>query len=78
MGTQYWMWNMTEWNVTSDGAWTPWIFEDQLGGYTNKWQCGEQQNISLITVHSAGHEIPWYKPLKALQVFENFLNGVYS
>eukprot|EP01084_Bolivina_argentea_P305385 527562_1 len=78
MGTQLWMNNMTEWKLTSDGRWKPWIFEGQTGGYQTKWKCGDNQNISLVTVHSAGHEVPWFKPMKALSVFEQYLNGVFS
>eukprot|EP01084_Bolivina_argentea_P106692 190870_1 len=78
MGTQYWMNNMTKWNLTHDGAWKPWIFKQQTGGYQTKWNCGKQQNISLVTVHSAGHQVPWFKPMKGLYVFEQFLKGSYS
>ena len=81
MGTQYWMWNMTRdggWNVTSDG-WRAWYLNEQTGGYKVKWNCGQNgQNISLITVHSAGHEVPWYKEEKSLYVFENYLKGAFS
>ena len=79
MGTQYWMWNMTQWNVTSDGHWNAWYLNGQTGGYRNKWKCGPNgQNISLVTVHSAGHQVPWFKEEKALYVFDNFLKGTFS
>ena len=79
MGTQYWMWNMTNWNTTSDGSWRAWDdVNGQTGGYRNKWNCGKNQNISLVTVHSAGHQVPWFKQQRALWVFENFLKGSFS
>eukprot|EP01084_Bolivina_argentea_P106690 190868_1 len=78
MGTQTWMHNMTQWKLTSDGAWRPWIFQGQTGGYKTKWKCGNQQTISLVTIHSAGHEVPWFKPMKAQYVFEQYLKGAYN
>eukprot|EP01084_Bolivina_argentea_P106691 190869_1 len=76
-GTQYWM-NGMNWSVANGGSWKPWDFKGQTGGYHIKWKCGAKQNISLVTIHSAGHEVPWFKPMKALHVFEQYLKGEWS
>ena len=70
MGTQYWIWNMN-WNVKEH--WTNWLISGQNGGYIVKFE-----NISFVTIHSSGHEVPWFKPIKSLIVFDNFLNSDWN
>jgi carboxypeptidase C (cathepsin A) len=74
IGTQEWIYRLG-YNQTS--SWDSWSYTDsvygeQLGGYLVQWD-----GISFATVHGAGHEVPTYKPAAALQLFENYLNGIF-
>uniref|UniRef100_A0A7S2Y0Z6 Carboxypeptidase n=1 Tax=Fibrocapsa japonica TaxID=94617 RepID=A0A7S2Y0Z6_9STRA len=68
MGTQVWM-RKLEYEVTQE--WTPWMLEEQGAGYELIFEGG----LKLVTVHSAGHEVPAYQPQRALAVFQAYLNG---
>jgi len=71
-GSQSWIWDL-RYPVTS--AWAPWkyvddVFGSQVGGYVVKFD-----GFSFVTVHSAGHEVPTYKPQAALELFKLYLAG---
>lgn len=69
LGTQSWLWNMG-WNVKR--GWRAWDLNGQTGGYVVEFK-----DLTFVTIHSAGHQVPWFKPLKGFQVFQNYLKGVY-
>lgn len=70
IGTQSWLWNM---NFTVKNEWKAWDLNGQQGGYVIQFK----DALDFITVHSAGHQVPWMKPLKGLEVFKNYLKGTY-
>ncbi|RZC47326.1 hypothetical protein C5167_040267 [Papaver somniferum] len=51
--------------------WRPWIFDDQVAGYTQ----GYDHNLTFLTVKGSGHTIPEYKPKEALAFFTRWLDG---
>jgi carboxypeptidase C (cathepsin A) len=74
LGTQEWIYRLgyNETNSWNSWSYTDAIYGEQLGGYLVQWE-----GLSFATVHGAGHEVPTYKPEAALQLFENYLNGVF-
>lgn len=74
IGTQEWIYRLGYEETESWDSWsyTDSVYGEQLGGYLVKWD-----GLSFATVHGAGHEVPTYKPAAALQLFANFLNGVF-
>lgn len=57
---------------------TPWLYIDstygeQQAGFLTTFTEG----LSFATVHHAGHEVPAYQPERALQLFQNFLDGSF-
>ena len=58
--------NSTQWKVNQD--------EDpelEIAGYLTS-----VQNLRLLAVRNAGHMVPRSKPLVALEMFRQFLNGI--
>ncbi|KAJ4849421.1 Serine carboxypeptidase-like 34 [Turnera subulata] len=53
-------------NVTQD--WSPWYSKDQVAGWTI-----EYDGLTFVTVRGAGHQVPTFKPRKALQLVRHFL-----
>ena len=75
MAVQQWIYNMS-W--TLEKSWTSWLYQDetnnwgqQLGGYYVKFK----DAVNFITVHTAGHEVPFFRPQKALIILQKYLNG---
>jgi len=71
-GSQAWIWDLRD-DVTSD--WAQWKYVDdyygsQVAGYFVKFH-----DFTFATVHSAGHEVPTYKPQAALELFTKYLSG---
>ncbi|GAB2275292.1 Serine carboxypeptidase-like 34 [Dionaea muscipula] len=48
--------------------WTPWYTNKQVGGWTV-----EYDGLTFVTIRGAGHQVPTFKPLQALQLVEHFL-----
>jgi len=70
-GTQEWMWGLSL-ELVSD--WKPWYTSDkQVGGYVVKWS----PNLTLVTVHAAGHMVSFYKPMRGFEVFLRYLTGEF-
>jgi len=72
-GSQEWIWDLRGQSVTSD--WAQWKYVDdyygsQIAGYVVKFK-----DFTFATVHSAGHEVPTYKPQAALDLFKKYLSG---
>lgn len=68
-GTQVWM-NGLGFDV--NGAhWAPWKDNDgQPAGFVTQFD----KNLTLVTVHGAGHEVPTYTPKTAFQILEFYFN----
>jgi len=75
MGTQSWIYNLG-YDITE--TWQPWYQQTsddgrQTAGYYEKF--GDY--FTFVTVHSAGHEVPWYKSTRSLEMVQNFLDGKF-
>jgi len=69
-GSQYWIYPL-DYPITQ--PWAPWTDADgQVGGYLVRFS-----GFNFVTVHSAGHEVPTYQPMRAFTVFQNYLTGVW-
>jgi len=73
-GTQQWIWEM---GVDPLVTWNPWKVAEQTAGFVTHFDLGDKTDasFSFVTVHGAGHEVPAYRPIEALTLFENYLNG---
>jgi len=52
-------------------AWTPWSVNSQVAGYVTSYQ----MNFQFVTVKGAGHMVPQYKPVEALNMIERFVQN---
>lgn len=51
--------------------WRPWIVNNQVAGYMQ----GYQYNLTFLTIKGAGHTVPEYKPVEALEFYSRWLDG---
>jgi carboxypeptidase C (cathepsin A) len=65
--TQYWIWDL---GYAPKSTWKLWKTDDQVAGYATLFE----GNFAFVTVHSAGHEVPAYRPARALELFKRYLN----
>jgi len=71
LGTTDWMYGL---GLGVKSAWTSWKDDaGQVGGYVVAFQ----QGLTLVTVHTAGHEVPAFQPERALKVWRNFVNRIW-
>eukprot|EP01084_Bolivina_argentea_P106695 190873_1 len=73
MGDQFWIYNQS-WNI--EKSWSPWYYNNvienngqQTGGYYVKFKSA----VNFITIHTAGHETPFFRPLKSSLVLQKYL-----
>lgn len=74
-GTQEWFFNLNV-NFKKGGKkWETWNEKKsgQIAGYVTQME----GDLTLITVHSAGHEVPTYQPEAALQALGSYLDGTW-
>ncbi|XP_024540990.1 putative serine carboxypeptidase-like 23 [Selaginella moellendorffii] len=57
-------------NLTITQKWYPWKFQDQVGGWSEKYA-----GLMLVTVRGTGHMVPFDKPEQALLLFQHFVDG---
>jgi carboxypeptidase C (cathepsin A) len=67
-GTQEWIFNL---GYSTDILWQEWKVEDQTAGFVTRFQGG----LTFVTVHDAGHEVPRFRPVRALDMLKRFLTG---
>jgi len=77
LGTQSWLWNL---GYPSANAWTSWIQNEpvdgpQVAGYHVQFSYNGKIALSFVTVHSAGHQVPWYNAQRAYLVLDGYLTG---
>ena len=76
LGTQSWIYDL---GYDISKSWTAWTDTDgQTGGYYVKFsdpKNSDKTAFTFVTVHSAGHQVPWYKPSRGYQMFTSYLNG---
>lgn len=81
-GTQYWIYDLGV-DPKKDELWRPWSTCDtgQTSGFVTAFDLGYNAGgarFTFATVHGAGHEVPAYRPLEALEMFKNYLNGKWG
>jgi carboxypeptidase C (cathepsin A) len=67
-GTQEWIFNL---GYQYTNLWEPWIVENQTAGYVTQFE----GQLTFLTVHDAGHEVPAYRPVRGLDLWKRFLQG---
>jgi len=67
-GTQDWIFSL---GYEYHDLWKPWQVNDQTAGFVTTFQ----GDLTFVTVHSAGHEVPAYQPYVALELFRRFIDG---
>jgi carboxypeptidase C (cathepsin A) len=74
IGTQRWIYDL---GFPVDDLWKTWYVDGQTAGYTTKFKTpySKESRFSFMTVHSAGHEVPTYKPKEALVLFDMYVNN---
>jgi len=77
LGTQSWLWNL---GYTKANDWTSWTQNEpvngpQVAGYHIQFSHNNKIAISFVTIHSAGHQVPWYNAERAYLLLEGYLGG---
>ena len=52
--------------------WHPWVVDKQVAGYATTYSVN---NFTFLTIKAAGHMVPQYKPVQALDMLGRFLNN---
>ncbi|XP_027102959.1 serine carboxypeptidase-like 40 [Coffea arabica] len=52
--------------------WQPWFRDWEVGGYVQIYQ----DNLTFVTVKGAGHQVPSYRPDRALSLISHFISGI--
>lgn len=78
-GTQLWLnTNMTD-VLRVRQAWAPWSMADrQVAGFSVKYAGPRSTGITLVTVHTAGHEVESFQPARGLEVLRRYLDGEWT
>jgi carboxypeptidase C (cathepsin A) len=74
-GTQYWIWNLG-WTAPANKLWKSWKVHQEVAGYATQFDLGDstKAKFTFVTVHGAGHEVPAYRPMEALEMFRKVLD----
>jgi len=80
VGTEEWT---SELGFEQIEAWRPWqsgtnenmTKRDVTAGYVTTYSAGEAHNFTFLTVKGAGHMVPEFKPVAALQMLQAFFNN---
>ena len=77
LGTQTWVWNL---GYNPQTAWSPWYIDEQnkgkqVAGYWVRFHSSNKKAFTFATVHSAGHEVPWYKSMRSYEMLTKYLDG---
>lgn len=75
-GTQEWIYDLGV-EAGENLLWKPWKANEQTAGFMTHFDLGDSADatFAFVTVHGAGHEVPAYRPVEALQMFKMFLRG---
>lgn len=75
-GTQEWIWDLDV-DTAAKASWHPWKVNGQTAGFVTTFDLGTESLASFrfVTVHGAGHEVPSYRPMEALELFRKFVHG---
>ncbi|XP_050208903.1 serine carboxypeptidase-like 40 [Mercurialis annua] len=58
-------------NLDIKTEWHPWYLQGEVGGFTQVYK----GDLTFATVRGAGHQVPSYKPFRALSLIKHFLDG---
>jgi len=70
LGTQSWIWNL---GYEVETQWSTWYYDLQTAGYYVKFK----DAFTFVTVHSAGHQVPWYFPSISYRMLEKYFVGEF-
>ena len=72
-GTQSWIYDVG-FQPKADCFWKAWKTEGEVAGYATRFELGTTDGqFTFATVHGAGHEVPAYRPMEALEMFRMVL-----
>jgi carboxypeptidase C (cathepsin A) len=74
-GTQYWIYDLGV-SPMADLFWKSWTVEGEVAGYVTQFELETPEgkgSFVFATVHGAGHEVPAYRPMEALEMFRRVL-----
>mmetsp|Transcript_8477 Transcript_8477/g.20828 ORF Transcript_8477/g.20828 Transcript_8477/m.20828 type:complete len:172 (-) Transcript_8477:341-856(-) len=73
VGTARWMKSL---GFKTTRSWAPWKVRNQVAGYSTAYASGgKAKDFTFVTMRDAGHMVPRYKPERALEMFNAFLEG---
>ena len=74
--TQAWIYDLGV-SPIPEKDWNQWTVDNQTAGFLTEFDLGDRSHSRFIfaTVHGAGHEVPAYRPVEALILFQKFLRG---
>jgi len=74
--TQAWIYDLGV-DPIHDHDWNEWTVNQQTAGFVTRFDLGDKSHSKFIfaTVHGAGHEVPAYRPMEALELFTQFLHN---
>ena len=77
VGTQTWIYDLG-FAPQAAHLWQPWKVNREVAGYKTNFELGADARANgaefiFATVHGAGHEVPAYRPMEALEMFRKFL-----
>lgn len=73
MGTRRWILQLeNERHIQKTRTWKAWYLDDQVAGYTEEYNKG---SFKFVTVHNAGHMVPYMQPARALEVFKALIHN---
>jgi serine carboxypeptidase-like clade 2 len=55
-------------NRTIVKPWRPWLVNQQVGGFVQQYD-----KLTLLTIHGAGHMVPYFKPANAYDFFKKYI-----
>ena len=74
-GTQYWIYDLG-FAPKADRLWQSWKMKGEVAGFVTEFELESETKGSFVfaTVHGAGHEVPAYRPMEALELFRKVLS----
>lgn len=74
-GTQEWIYDLGV-EPREDRLWKAWKANGQTAGFATRFDLGNAEaSLTFVTVHGAGHEVPSFRPIEALEMFQRYLRG---
>jgi carboxypeptidase C (cathepsin A) len=77
VGTQSWIYNL---GYSTNSPWQAWNINEnnngeQVAGYWTRFVHNNKKAFTFVTVHSAGHQVPWFKSMKSYEMLQKYLTG---